>query len=73
VSGDTTYSPELIALAKGAELVHEVTHLGGFPLSRVPKRAARRKHLIDSHATETHGTARAFKPGVHCASAEGRF
>ena len=41
LSGDTTYSPELIALAKGADvLVHEVMHLGGLErlLARVPER-----------------------------------
>lgn len=53
-SGDTTYSPELIALAKGADvLVHEVMHLGGLErlLSRVPNAPSLRKHLIDSHTT----------------------
>jgi ribonuclease BN (tRNA processing enzyme) len=54
LSGDTTYSPELIALAKGADvLVHEVMHLGGLDrlLSRVPNATTLRKHLIDSHTT----------------------
>jgi ribonuclease BN (tRNA processing enzyme) len=53
-SGDTTYSPELIALAKGADvLVHEVMHLAGLDrlLSRVPNAPSLRKHLIDSHTT----------------------
>jgi ribonuclease BN (tRNA processing enzyme) len=53
-SGDTTYSPELIALAKGADmLIHEVMHLGGLDrlLSRVPNAPSLRKHLIDSHTT----------------------
>jgi ribonuclease BN (tRNA processing enzyme) len=53
-SGDTTYSPELITLAKGADvLVHEVMHLGGLDrlLSRVPNAPSLRKHLIDSHTT----------------------
>lgn len=54
LSGDTTYSPELIALAKGADvLVHEVMHLEGLDrlLSRVPNATTLRKHLIDSHTT----------------------
>jgi ribonuclease BN (tRNA processing enzyme) len=54
ISGDTTYSPELIALAKGADvLVHEVMHLGGLDrlLSRNPNAPTLRKHLIDSHTT----------------------
>jgi ribonuclease BN (tRNA processing enzyme) len=54
LSGDTTYSPELIALAKGADvLVHEVMHLAGLDrlLSRNPNAPTLRKHLIDSHTT----------------------
>jgi len=54
VSGDTTYSPELIVLASGADvLVHEVMHLGGLDrlLARNPNAPTLRKHLIDSHTT----------------------
>jgi ribonuclease BN (tRNA processing enzyme) len=54
LSGDTTYSPELIALAKGADvLVHEVMHLAGLDrlLGRNPNAPTLRKHLIDSHTT----------------------
>jgi ribonuclease BN (tRNA processing enzyme) len=54
LSGDTTYSPELIALAQGADvMVHEVMHLGGLDrlLSRNPNAPTLRKHLIDSHTT----------------------
>jgi len=54
LSGDTTYAPELIALAKGADvLVHEVMHLEGLDrlLSRIPNAPTLRKHLIDSHTT----------------------
>ncbi len=54
LSGDTTYSPELIALAEGADvLVLEVMHLGGLDrlLSRNPNAPTLRKHLIDSHTT----------------------
>jgi L-ascorbate metabolism protein UlaG (beta-lactamase superfamily) len=45
ISGDTGYSPDLIKLAKGADvLVHEVMHLGGVEnlLKRVPNAAALR-------------------------------
>jgi len=54
LSGDTTYAPELIALAKGADvLVPEVMHLEGLDrlLSRIPNAPTLRKHLIDSHTT----------------------
>lgn len=54
LSGDTTYSPELIALARGADvLVHEVMHLGGLDrlLARNPNAPTMRKHLLDSHTT----------------------
>ena len=52
ISGDTTYSPELIALAKGADvLVSEVMHLAGLEnlLKRVPNAATLREHLLASH------------------------
>jgi ribonuclease BN (tRNA processing enzyme) len=52
ISGDTAYSPELIALAKGADvLVHETMHLGGLEslLKRVPNAATLREHLLASH------------------------
>jgi ribonuclease BN (tRNA processing enzyme) len=52
LSGDTAFSPELIALAKGADvLVHEVMHLGGLEnlLKRVPNAATLREHLLASH------------------------
>ena len=54
LSGDTTYSPELIAFARGVDvLVHEVLHLQGLDrlLSRVPNATTLRKHLLDSHTT----------------------
>ena len=54
LSGDTTYSPELIMLARGADvLVHEVMHLGGLDrlLARNPNAPTLRKHLLDSHTT----------------------
>jgi ribonuclease BN (tRNA processing enzyme) len=52
ISGDTNYSPGLIALAKGADiLVHEILYLPGLDrlLARVPNAATLRKHIIDSH------------------------
>jgi ribonuclease BN (tRNA processing enzyme) len=52
ISGDTAHSPELIALAKGADvLVHETMHLGGLEnlLKRVPNAATLREHLLASH------------------------
>jgi ribonuclease BN (tRNA processing enzyme) len=52
LSGDTAFSPELIALAKGADvLVHEAMHLGGLEslLKRVPNAATLREHLLASH------------------------
>lgn len=52
ISGDTTYSPELAALAKGADvLVCEAMHLGGLEalLKKVPNAATLREHLLASH------------------------
>jgi len=52
ISGDTTYSPELVALAKGADvLVSEVMHLAGLEnlLKKVPNAATLREHLLASH------------------------
>ncbi len=54
ISGDTTYSPELIALARGADvLVSEVMHLAGLEnlLKKVPNAATLREHLLASHIT----------------------
>ncbi|MGC2520692.1 MAG: MBL fold metallo-hydrolase [Burkholderiales bacterium] len=52
MGGDTAFSPELIELAKGADvLVHEAMHLGGLEslLKRVPNAATLREHLLASH------------------------
>jgi len=52
ISGDTSYSPELIALAKGADvLVSEAMHLAGLEnlLKKVPNAATLREHLLASH------------------------
>ena len=53
ISGDTAYSPELVALARGTDvLVHEAMHLGGLEnlLKRVPNAATLREHLLASHS-----------------------
>jgi ribonuclease BN (tRNA processing enzyme) len=52
ISGDTTVSPELVALAKGADvLVCEAMHLGGLEnlLKKVPNASTLREHLLASH------------------------
>src|SRR3989442_7197139 len=52
ISGDPRLSPELIPLARGADvLVHETMHLGGLEslLKRVPNAATLREHLHASH------------------------
>jgi ribonuclease BN (tRNA processing enzyme) len=52
ISGDTTVSPELAALAKGADvLVCEAMHLAGLEnlLKKVPNAATLREHLLASH------------------------
>jgi ribonuclease BN (tRNA processing enzyme) len=52
ISGDTNYSPALIELARGADvLVHEILYLPGLDklLARVPNALTLRKHIVDSH------------------------
>ena len=52
ISGDTAYSPELIALAKGADvLVHEAMHPSGLEsiLKRVPNAATLRQSMLSHH------------------------
>jgi ribonuclease BN (tRNA processing enzyme) len=54
ISGDTNYSPELIALAKGADvLLHEVLHVPGLEalLKRANNAATLREHILASHTT----------------------
>ena len=54
VSGDTTYSPELIELAKGADvLVHEAMYMPGVEslMKHVANAARLREHLVASHTT----------------------
>lgn len=54
ISGDTAYSEELIALAKGADvLVHEAMYLPAIDrlVARVPNASTLRQHLVASHTT----------------------
>jgi len=54
ISGDTAYSPELVELARGADvLVHEVLYLPGVDrlAARYPDAARLREHLVASHTT----------------------
>jgi ribonuclease BN (tRNA processing enzyme) len=54
ISGDTTYSPALIELARGADvLVHETLYVPGLEglLARVRNAQTLREHLVDSHTT----------------------
>jgi ribonuclease BN (tRNA processing enzyme) len=54
ISGDTAYSPELISLAKRADiLVHEVMYIPALEalIKRVPNAARFREHLLASHST----------------------
>jgi len=54
ISGDTAYSPALIDLAKGADLlVHEAIYLPAieFLLQRNPNAATLRQHLVTTHTT----------------------
>jgi ribonuclease BN (tRNA processing enzyme) len=54
LSGDTCYWPDLIAFARGADvLLHEVMHLGGIDrlVARMPQVARLREHLIAAHTT----------------------
>jgi ribonuclease BN (tRNA processing enzyme) len=67
ISGDTTPSDNLIALAKGADvLVHEAMYLPGVDalLQRVPNAATLKKHLLDSHSTTEQVGEVAAKAGV---------
>jgi ribonuclease BN (tRNA processing enzyme) len=59
ISGDTTYSPELVRLAKGADvLVHEALYLPGVDqiVARAKNAPLLREHILASHtATEDVG------------------
>jgi len=67
ISGDTTYSPELVELAKGADvLVHEVLYLPGVDalLARVPHATRLREHLLASHTASEDVGRVAAEAGV---------
>jgi ribonuclease BN (tRNA processing enzyme) len=54
LSGDTSFCPEMIALAQGADvLLHEVMCLDGIDslVGRVPHVASLRKHILAAHTT----------------------
>jgi ribonuclease BN (tRNA processing enzyme) len=67
MSGDTAYSPELVALARGADiLVHEIMSLAGIELllKRVPNAARLREHLLASHTLPDEVGKAAAQAGV---------
>ena len=67
ISGDTAYSPELVALAKGADvLVCEAMHLAGLEalLKKVPNAATLREHLLASHVVTEEVGRIAAEAGV---------
>lgn len=67
ISGDTAYSPALIALARGADLlVHEAIHLPAieFLLARNPNAATLREHLLSTHTTPEDAGRVAAAAGV---------
>lgn len=67
LSGDTAYSPELIALAKGADvLLHEVMHPEGLDrlVARNANAARLREHLLASHTTTEQVGRVAAEAGV---------
>ena len=54
LSGDTCWCPDLIAFARGADvLLHEVMHLPGIDrlVARMPQIARLREHLVAAHTT----------------------
>jgi ribonuclease BN (tRNA processing enzyme) len=54
ISGDTAYSPELVELSRGADvLVHEILYPPGVDrlAARYPNAARLREHLLASHST----------------------
>jgi ribonuclease BN (tRNA processing enzyme) len=67
ISGDTAYSPELVALAKGADvLVCEAMHMAGLEalLKKVPNAATLREHLLASHVSTEDAGRIAAEAGV---------
>jgi len=67
ISGDTAYSPELVSLAKGADvLVCEAMLLAGLErlLAKVPNAATLREHLLASHVVAEDAGRIAAEAGV---------
>lgn len=67
ISGDTAYSPELVELARGADvLVHEVMYVPGIEalLTRLPHARRFREHLMASHSTPEDAGRVAAAAGV---------
>ena len=66
-SGDTTYSPAVVALAKGADvLVHEVMYLPALDalIASEPNASTLREHLLASHSTPEQVGRVATEAGV---------
>lgn len=66
-SGDTTYSPSVVALAKGADvLVHEVMYLPALDalIASEPNAKTLREHLLASHSTPEQVGRVATEAGV---------
>ena len=66
-SGDTTYSPSVVALAKGADvLVHEVMYLPALDalIASEPNAGTLREHLLASHSTPEQVGRVATEAGV---------
>lgn len=67
ISGDTAYSPALIELARGADvLVHEAIHLPAVEslLARNPNATKLREHLLSTHTTPEDAGRVASAAGV---------
>ena len=66
-SGDTTYSPAVVALAKGADvLVHEVMNMPALDalIASEPNAGTLREHLLASHSTPEQAGRVATEAGV---------
>jgi ribonuclease BN (tRNA processing enzyme) len=67
ISGDTTFAPELVDLARGADvLVHEILYLPGLDamLQRTPHASRLREHLLASHTASEDVGKVAAQAGV---------
>ena len=65
ISGDTTYSPALVALAKGADLlIHEAMYLPALASMGPENAPGLREHLIRSHSTTQQVGRVAAEAGV---------